>query len=111
MAILIDAPYRLLPEVVARANRSAVTLTVPTAAETAANVNRFFSRIFLSGEFMDAAILRSAKTNVKGIVCVPRFAPKIPWAETCPMPRKTGGRAIPLSVKQALGRELNRIRT
>lgn len=41
---------------------------------------------------------------------MPRFAYQATGLETSRMPRKTGGRAVPLAVKRALGQELKRLR-
>ncbi len=60
---------------------------------------------------MQVSILRSPQIKSKGEICVPRFAWRTLHPDTRPMPRKTGGRAIPIPIKQALGAELHRLRT
>ena len=56
------------------------------------------------------SILRSPQTKSKGAFCGERFASQIRLPENAHMPRRNQGRAIPLSVKKALGGELKRIR-
>ena len=83
---------------------------MPMAAATTVNFNRRLSLIFLSGESMFDSILRYTQSTVKGGVCVGRFARHLRQADTAAMPRKVGGRAIPIAIKKALGSELHRLR-